>query len=192
MKLKRNSLIALLLGFAILLVGAIMPVVCWRSYIVNSGSMGGMIGGADAPMYRMLLFSLFDGLPFALILLGITLIISSVFCLLFSKTVGVYCGLATSAISLGLSAVGAVGLVCALLCFAIVAFWEPSRYPIQFPASVILGLLCLFAFLALIALYFKVRCRKWSIKGLVIDVLTSLVYLPAFFFASACLYEMIT
>ena len=30
MKLKRNSLIVLLLGFAVLLVGAILPVVCWE------------------------------------------------------------------------------------------------------------------------------------------------------------------
>lgn len=192
MKLKRYSLIALLLGFAVLIVGAIMPMICWRVYVANSGAMGSIIGGADAPTYRLLLSSLFDGLPFALILLGTTLIISSAFCLLFSETVKVYCGLATSAISLGLSAVGALGLVCALSCFAIVALWKPSRYPIQFPASMILGVLCFFAFFALIALYVKARCKKWSIEGLVIDVITSIVYLPAFFFMFACLYEMIT
>ena len=192
MRLKRNSLIVLLLGFVSLLVGTIMPVIYWKNLTEHYGATVGIIGGADAPTYQLLLSSIFEGIPSALIVLGITLIFSSGFCLLFSKTVSTYCNIATSAISLGLSAVGALGLVCALSCFAIIAFWEPSRYPIQFPASIILGMLCLFAFFALIVLYFKVRCKNWSIKGLAIDVITSILYLPALFFMFACLYEMIT
>ena len=192
MKLKRYSLIVLLLGFVVLLVGTIMPVIYWINFTALYGATVGIIGGADAPTYKLLLSSIFEGLPFVLILFGITLIISSAFCLLFSKTVRAYCHIATSAISLGLSAVGALGLVCAFLWFVVVSFNEISKYPIQYPVSVIVGILCLFAFLALIALYFKARCKNWSIKGLVIDILTSIVYLPTFFFMFACLHGMIT
>ena len=191
MKLKRNSLIVLILGFFILILGFIIPIFYWSNYTSNNGATG-IIGGADTPTYTFMLSALFEGLPFVLVLLGISLVVSSFFCLLFSKTVKIHCNINSSAISLVLSGVGALGLVCAFIWFTIVSFGEISKHLFEYPVIVLLGVLCFFAFIILIALYFKARKLNWSIKGIIIDVLTSVVYLPTFFFAFAYLYEIIT
>lgn len=191
MKLKRFSLIALISGLFISVLGFLIPLIYWSSYTAHNGTIG-IIGGADAPTYTFMLSALFDGLPIDLVIWGITLVVSSVFCVLLSKTVKTYCNIKTSAISLALSGIGALGLVCAFLWFTIVAFGEMSKHPIEYPVSILLGVLCFFAFLVFVALYFKERKKNWSIKGVIIDFLTSIVYLPAFFFAFAYLYQIIT
>ena len=42
------------------------------------------------------------------------------------------CNIKTTALSLGLSAVGAAGLVCAFLWFSIVSFGEMSKHPTEY------------------------------------------------------------
>lgn len=186
MKLRRYALWALLSGIGVFLLGFVGPV-CLE--IAMHGPSTGIVGGADGPTYWFILSRLYDGWPIALILLGISVVISSGFCLLFSKTVNKHCNIKTSAISLGLSGVGAAGLVCALWCFAIVMFDGSSKFPIEYPVSISLGVLCFLAFILLIGLYFMVRGKNWSIIGVIIDVLTSIVYLPAFFWIISYVYE---
>ena len=192
MRLKQNSVFALIFGFVILLVGAVMPLIYWGNYTSRNGTIGIIVGSAAPPSYTFMLSALFDGLPIILILFGISIVISSVFCLLFSKTVNVCCNIYTSVLSLGLSAVSAIGLVCAFLWFTIVSFGEMSKHPIEYPASILLGILCFLAFAVLIVLYFKACRINWSIKGIVIDALTFIVYLPTFSFLFMYLYELIT
>ena len=189
MKLKRNALIILILGVVMSVVGLIAPLISLN--FASEGGATGIIGGADAPTYKFLLFNLLDGLLFVVLLLGISLILSSAFCLLFSKTVRKHCNISTSALSLGLSSVGALGLVCALVWFVMAAFGETSKHPIEYPVSITLGVSCFFIFICLIAVYVYKRSRNWSVIGVIIDVLTSIVYLPAFFFAFTYLYELI-
>lgn len=191
MNLKRNAWIILILGVLMSVLGFIAPIIYWKSYTSQNGAIG-IIGGADAPTYKFMLSAIFDGLPFVLICLGICLVISCVFCLVFSKTVRKHCNISTSVISLGLSGVGALGLVCAFMWFTIVSFGEMSRHPIQYPVSILLGNICFFVFIVLMVIYFKLRKTNWSIKGFVIDVLTSVLYLPAFFFAFGYLHEILT
>lgn len=189
MKLKRSSICALILGVVILAFALAMPVLYLESYATN-GAVN-IIGGVGTPTYKTLLFSLLEGLPFALVLLGVSLIVSATFCLIFSKTVNAHCSITTSIISLGLSAIGAAGLVCVLVWFITVAFGEAARHPILHPVSIILGIICLLAFIVLILVYFKARKTKPSAKGIVIDALTSIIYLSPFFFVLASLYEII-
>ena len=189
MKLKRNARWALLGGFVMALVGIAMPVAVLLSDPHNGGMS--IIGGMDAPTMQYLVTGIFGSLPDVLVLSGITLMISAVFCLLFSKTVKEHCAVKTSAISLGLSATGALGLVCAFVWFSIVAFDEVRKHPIEYPVSISLGLACLCVFIILIIQYFNARTNNWSVKGLVIDVLTSIFYLPTFFFIFSYLYEII-
>ena len=84
--MKRVAIIALILGLFLSILGFIIPLIYWKSYTSHSGAIG-IIGGADAPTYTFMLLALFDGLPFILIVLGIGLIILSVFYLVFSKMV---------------------------------------------------------------------------------------------------------
>ncbi len=180
MNLKPNALIILILGVLMSILGFIAPIVYWNNYTLHNGAIG-IIGGADAPTYTFMLSAFFDGLPFVLIWLGISLVVSSGFCLLFSNTVKKHCNINTSVISLGLSSVGALGLVCAFLWFSIVSF-----------GSILLGIVCFFTFVVLIAIYLKKRKINWSIKGFIIDILTSIAYLPAFFFVFSYLYEILS
>lgn len=191
MKLKRNALIILISGVLISTLGFIAPVVYWNNYTSHNGAVG-IIGGADAPTYRFMISQLLGGLPFVLILLGISLFVSSVFCLVFSKTVHKHCKINTSVLSLCLSSVGALGLVCAFLWFSIVSFGKMSKYPIEYPVSILLGVACFFSFILLIAIYLKQRMINWSIKGIIIDILTSVAYLPSFFFLFSYLYGILS
>ena len=179
MKLKRYALWILLLGIGVALVGLLTPIVYLR--IVMHGGSSGIIGGMDGPTYWFILSRLYDGWPIALILLGISVVISSGFCLLLSRTVSTHCNIKTSAISLGLSGTGALGVFCVLWWVTLAAFGEASKHPVEYPVSVVLGMLSFMAFVFLIGLYFIVRRKNWSIKGIVLDVLTSLLYLPSFF-----------
>ena len=188
MKIRHYALIILLIGISIAILSIVSPIAYFNNYALSNPSTG-IIGGADAPTYTYILTTLFKGLLPALILLGIGLVISSSFCLIFANTVKKCCSIKTSAISIFLSAVGASGLGCALVWLSIVSFGQMSKHPIEYPVSIILGIVCLLAFIALIALYLKCRKANWSIKGIVIDVLTSVIYLPAFFFAFAFLYN---
>ena len=84
-----------------------------------------------------------------------------------------------------------MGLVCIFVWFTIVSFGEMAVRPVAYPAGILLGLLCLVAFFALLIYYFKVRKAKRSRLGVALDVVTSLVYLPAFILFYSCLYNVI-
>ena len=191
MKLKQISLLTLLTGALFSIIGVIVPFITLQSYTSQNGAIG-IIGGADTPTYEFIVFRIMNGWPFVAILFGITLIVSALFCFIFSKTVKNNCNIKTTALSLGLSAVGALGLVCAFLWFSITSFGEMSKHPIEYPVSVLLGIFCFFTFIVLVAIYFKVRNINWSIKGVCIDILTSVIYLPTFFFTFSYLYNTLS
>jgi len=191
MKLKQMSLLTLLTGALFSIIGVIIPFITLKNYTYQNGGIG-IIGGADTPTYEFVVFRILNGWPFVTILFGSALIVSALFCLIFSKTVKNNCGIKATVLSLGLSAVGALGLVCAFLWLSIVSFGEMSKHPIEYPVSVLLGIISFFGFIVLIALYLKTRKTNWSIKGFIIDVLTSIIYLPTFFFAFSYLYNTLS
>lgn len=186
MKFKRNSWLVLCLGFVMSIVGLLIP----HFYISNSKI--NIIGGVDWPSYWFLLRFLFNGLGRVLVIAGFSLTVYGGFRLLFSKTVQTHCSVATSMVSLGLSAVGGLGLFCVSLWFVIVSFNEMDKYPFVYPASIVIGILCFVGVIGLFGMYFKVRKGKWSLTGLLLDCLTVVLYLPTFFFAFSLLYEYIS
>ena len=186
MKLKRYGTSMLCAGILLCALGLILPFI-----VLQNHSGTGIIGGADAPTYEFLILHSMNGLPLCLMTFGIALIFSALFCLIFTKTLKANCSIKTTIISLGLSCVGAMGLVCVFTWFVIVAFNETARYPIAYPVSIILGFVSFIAFLLLAALYLKERRKNWAVKGLIIDVLTSVIYLPSFFLLLACLLDFI-
>ena len=188
MKLKQSSLLALIFGLVSLLSGLAAPIIYLNNHTSQHGAIG-IIGGAGAPSYTFTLSALFNGLPLVLVILGTVLVVSALFCLLFSKTVKTHCTKATSATALGLSCIGAAGLLCAFTWFAIVSFGKMAEHPIKYPVSTLLGIICICAFAALIALYCKIRRKKWSVIGFLIDILTSIVYLPTLLYVFAYLFN---
>ncbi len=190
MKLKVGSWICLSLAILLLCVGAVVPFVILQN--TSSDVNLGIIGGAGTPTYSLLLFRYSNGLFFPVLLWGMAFLLTSVFCLIFSNTVKTYGSVRTSMLSVGLSATGAAGLDCFLLWMTIVAFDELNQHPIAYPASILFGFLCLAAFGVLLVLYARFRTLQRSLKGVLMDVATSFVYLPAFLTSFGVLYEMIS
>lgn len=185
MNLKKYSLIAIGAGVCTLL-PVISVFVALMS--VPQGPSVGIIGGADGPTAQFLMTELLSDWPGCLFLLAAALILSGFFCLLFSKTVARVCSVKTSAVALGLSATGGVGLYCFFAWLAMTAFHETGKHPIAYPVSVALGVVCLTAFAALLAIYFRKRRQSWSWGGLAIDVATAVLYLPFFTCAVSCMH----
>lgn len=183
MKLKTFSLITLFSGLALLITGALLPIFYRQEFAI--------IGGAEAPEilphYMFYASSMEGGLPLLLMVIGITLIITAVFCLIFPKTMVKNCLISTSLTSLSLSLFGALGIVCFFVWLPMAAFNEFSDAPIEHLVSVAVGVISFLAFIILIIVYFNLRKRNFSAKGFVIDILTSIIYLPAFI----CIFEYI-
>lgn len=191
MKLKIIALILLLVGLLLLGVVIGLPL------LVQEGAQGvvAIIGGADGPMLQYQLDRLMHSVNGCLILWGIALTSTGLFCLIFTKTVIKHCTIKTSAIALGASLVTAAGLICLLELFSIAmvtaAFGGAGRYPVRGPASLIMGTLCFLMFVGLMVLYYRCRKGKKSTAGVVLDVFAALLYLPAFLYAGSALYEIL-
>lgn len=190
MKFKTFSWVILVCGILLVLASVPISAIPLMLYTAENGAIG-IIGGAGIPTYQLAAFRIMNSWTFCFVLLGLALVITALFCLIFPKTVQNSCSAKTTAVSLSLSAVGGMGLGCLTVWYSIIVFHEMSQHPISYPVSILLGIACFVAFVVLIALHFKVRKPIWSIKGLVIDVCTSIIYLPTFFFAFSHLYEWI-
>ena len=186
MKFKAFALLALAVGVVLMAVGAAAPIIALK----NDGEAIGIIGGADKPTCGYMAFHALSGWPVSLILLGEALSLSTLFCVLFSPTAKKHCRIQTTVVALGLSAVGAAGLICFLTWAFLVGFGAMARHPIAYPWSICLGMVCALGFAGLGALYIRLRRDCRSLLGMLIDILTGILYLPGFFFALSCLAEI--
>ena len=114
MKLKSFSLSALAAGVVFLAVGLIVPLVKMIGISSDNANVG-IIGGADSPTFGFVVFRLMNGWPFCCVLIGVSLILTALFCLVFSKHVKQNCTVKTFIYSLSLSAITALGAVGAAL-----------------------------------------------------------------------------
>ena len=189
-KFKIYSSIALISGLLLALASVLVPIIKLSNYTAQNGSIG-IIGGADGPTAIYVTSQLLGGsLLFALIL-GLTLLLCGGFCLIFKRTVTDVCKLKTTALSLIISFFGASGLSCFFIWYSIVAFHEMSKHPISYPLSIIGGILSLVAFIITIILYIKVRKENFKIKGIVVDIITSIITFPTFFLVCAEIYNLL-
>ena len=175
------------------LITGIIGVGCIASFVIpvivalvnqsQSNSIG-IIGGGDNPTMNFILSRLvgtWQGLCF---MLGVPLILTSLFTVIFKKTTANCLTVKTSVTAILISAMFAV-VVYSFSCFypAMVIgslHWHPVAYPCHIAAFVI----ALVALVILIAQYcFKFRKAKPSAKGVIIDILTAIVYMPFMYFA---------
>lgn len=178
-KFKIYSSISLISGLLIVLASVLVPIIKLSNHTAQNGSVG-IIGGADAPTLLFLL-KYSDGHLLFTLILGLTLFLCGGFCLIFKRVVINNCGLRTTALSLVISLFGASGLSCFFIWYSIVAFHEMSMHPIAYPVSVFAGLLSFIMFIAAIIFYIKVRRNNFKPKGIIIDILTSIITLPTLF-----------
>lgn len=185
MKWKRFSVGTLLFGSVSLLIGPFSPMIYWNT-------APDTVGGADMPTYWFLASHVMKGWPIFFALLGAALVVTGLVCLFFPKAVKTHCTGKTSAIAAGISAVGAAGLGCAFLCFVFLTFHETAKHPISYPAALGLGALCLGLLVWLLTLYCGARKTGWTAQGVLLDILTAVLYFPAFFYGFSCLYETVS
>ena len=164
MKLKKFTFICLAVGLIFVLLGFLTPL---------------FLVGENNTDYMWAFGNSFDGALSVLGVVGITLTITALFCLAFNKTVARHCTVKTSLVSLALSHAGVLGIICFFIWMSMAAFGEASQHPIGYPFSVCVGMLSLFAFLALLVLYLYFRRKTPSVIGFVIDVVTAVFYMPA-------------
>jgi hypothetical protein len=185
MKTRRFPLLVLLVGLLLTIVGLVLPII----FIRTGGAATGIIGSADAPTYWYIVRKALGGFPLWLDLMGAAMILTSLPAVFFIKTFQRVCSLKTSGITVGLSAVGGLGLMCAIICFLLGSL-DFSRYDPYYFILYLIGLFSCFGFIALICLYFEARGKKPSILGFIYDLITSILYLPVFFFLSTLILAL--
>ena len=187
MKLKKFSIIGLVVGALAVLAGFGIPALTVLLSDLGGHSIG-IIGGADLPTFSFVFWR--SELFVMLATFGIPLVLTSLFCLIFPNFVRENFSIKTTALALSISAVGGLGLTCFLHCFFIAVFNEVSKHPIEYPASIAVGVLSLLAFFTLIVLYCVERSRKLKAVGIILDILTSILYLPFFFLVITTVAEL--
>ena len=191
MKLKKFSIIGLIIGALAVAVAVWYPALTWLLSDSAEKTIG-IIGGADGPtaifITSRIFFKTFLGI---LLTLGIPLVLTSLFCLIFPNFVQKNFSIKTTAIALGLSATGCLGAYCLITCLAVAGFGLVDEHPIAYPASIAAGLLALVLFLILFALYCKTRKGEVKIVGIILDVLTGALFLPFFFLVEMTVIEWI-
>lgn len=112
---------------------------------------------------------------------GVILLLFIVFALIFRKKISKICTVKTTLLSLAISLFGGVGLSCFLSWFIIAATNSVYEHPIEYPFYIMCGIISFVSFVATIVFYAILRKRKFSVFGLIFDVLTSIITLPFFF-----------
>ena len=179
--MKRKSLIGLITGLLFAIVGFEISSLLTKYKIHSVIWENGVRVKIEwlYYLYRiMLIFALF----------GIAIVITASFCLICKKIVSKYCKLNTSAISLAISAVVAMGLYCVFL----FGLTNSVNNPITHLASYIIGSICFFVFLALIFKYAKLKKYNLSALAVIIDILFSVLYVIPFFMLHDMLYTFLS
>ena len=186
MTLKKFSIIGLIIGALALLAGFGTPALTVLLPEL-SGDIG-IVGGADLPTFSFAFWS--SGVFVLLATFGVTLVLISIFCLAFPKFIRENCGIKTTVLSLLISAVGCMGLLCLIEFLAIVSFGGTKRHPIAYPATIAVGILCLVLFLTLFVLYCIARKGETRILGVVFDVFTGGMFMLFFLLSEAGAIEL--
>lgn len=133
-----------------------------------------------------LLESILELLLMKLHIFGIMALLLVVFAVIFRKKVSKICSVKTSLLSLAISFFGGVGF-CSFLAWLTIL---PRETPIEYLFFIICGIISFVSFVATIVFYIILRKRKFSVFGLIFDVLTSMIAMPFFFrmFLEVCIF----
>ncbi len=153
-----------------------------------------IIGGAGMATYEFHFLNSGNGLFLWLLNLGVPAAVLSALWLFCPGWIGKLTNGKTSAVTLGISAAGGCGLAAVLWCISM-SLGGFQYYPIALPASIVMGLGALGAFLILCLAYFGVRRKESGIRGMLADVVTSVLFLPGFLcfamWVADCLQELL-
>lgn len=186
MKKRLFSWTILGVSVVFLAVGFGAPFVVLQNYAQEVG----IIGGADAPTYWYIMMNRreMNGWPMCFVLSGIPMFLTAVFRLSCPDKEEECCPASTTLVTLGISAFGGSGLFFGLNMMIIVGFAGASQYPVAGPVYTALAVISLLCFVMLIFFYAFLRSVHKSRLGVFLDVVTSILYLPAFFWTIGLLF----
>ena len=186
--IRRVASITLIISSALFVILLLLPFWLFR----EQGDSVGIIGGADGPTAILVTGQIWRQFGSAVPAFLGAVILCSLFCAVFPRSVRENCTWQTSGVSLGLSATFCLGMYCAISVAACLAFGSIKTHPIRIPLGIGIGTVCLILFLILGWLYVRLRRARFSWKGLVLDILLSLLYLPSFLGGCMLLDRMIS
>ncbi len=189
--MKKSYLSALI---AVLVMGVVLMTIGFTGpYFVeklhNQGISVGMIaGGIDFPTYQDMMFNHWHGFWSILVHLGGAMILTACFAWLFHNTVQKCCTRITSLLAIGLSIMGSACGVSLLYTLA-TSGSDHMHYPhanlIATICVIVSALICFLLFVS----YIYSRFKRFSLCGLLLDLLLTVVYLPSFFWFWSVLFE---
>ena len=187
MKKRLLSWILLTVGAVSLIIGFGAPFIELRNYAPESG----IVGGADTPTYWRVMLDQFkmNGWPMCYILFGGAMLLTGVFRLIFPETVIKCCPRNTTMVTLGISAFAGSGLLFGLGMMIIAGFAGSDRHPIAGPVYMALTIISILGFMMLIYFYIFLRSVYKSRLGAFLDMVTVILYLPAFFWTIGIAFE---
>ena len=179
MKLKTISTIGLCVGL-VGLVAIVAPYII--SYFISANEIEGIgiIGAADGPTARFLIFKLFINEQFLPITIFLTLIVLSVIYLIFNETATKGCAVKTTALSVGISASIAATIFGFLNLHFLDVFNEASYTSTRFHISQAISLLFPIVFIILLIFFCLARKSKPSVGGTLLDIVTSILLVIPF------------
>ena len=176
---KISSITATVLGSAIVILTIVITIISALIYSKENGNIP-IIGGADEQtVFHALRFSLFEN-AFYRIVFGMTLLLIGLLGLIFRKTIFANCTKKSSLLTLSTSFFGGLGFASLLFWFVTVATNQIRFSPIGYPTSIVVGFLSLFAVIISIVLYVKEQKKDLKIKGIIIEVLATIITFPCF------------
>lgn len=142
--------------------------------------------------FTNLIFSITEPfLPELLTIAGIDFFVCGIIGLIFNTYLSKICTLKTTVTALAISYVIGLGFWCCMSWISCFFLTTPDKHPVRYPASVILGGVCFIVFCILVCFYVKFRKINRTIKGIVVDLLLIIIYLPMFVVLFAVLDRML-
>ena len=168
--MKRIATVIMVISLACL-----TPFFFLAAFMGGADASVGIIGGADAPTWFFVWRTINPWIK-TVILFNLVTALCSLFCLIFSRTVKRVCRFSTTLISLGLSAVGAVGCYAGIMFLSCFLLTSPEKHPVRYPASGVALALAFGAFVLWMWLYVRLRRKNKSVLGVFLDIATALLY----------------
>ncbi len=169
--MRKIKILTLTLGMAAVITALAVP-----AFLTGNTHI---IGGADLPTYEFHFLNSGNGLFLWLLNLGVPTTALAALWLFCPGWIRKLTNGKTSAVVLGISAAGGCGLAAVLWCVSM-SLGGFRDYPVALPVSIAMGLGALGAFLILCLAYFGVRRKECGFRGILADVVTSILFLPGF------------
>lgn len=134
-----------------------------------------------ALFFTNLIFSITEPfLPHLLTIAGVDFFVCGIIGLFFNTYFSKICTLKTTVTALAISANVGLGIWCCMSWLSCHFLTTPDKHPVRYPTSIILGRVCFIVFCILVCFYTKFRKINKTIKGVVVDLLLTIIYLPMF------------